>query len=193
MFEFTRMFGVMVGGYLAVAATQGTEKNDASAADALSVLSRLVGGEWVFEDNRPDGGVFRGRSVVEKGPDAKCLIARGWLGDANGMSYHAATQIWRDPESKKVRFQSLDENGALATGEITAKGDDSVSWDWNMVTPEGRRARYRVDMVFSDSDHYEFVLHELKPDKPDAERVRVKYSRVAEAPEAFRKLKTSKK
>lgn len=158
-------------------------------SDALSILHRLVGGEWIFENKRPDGGLFRGRSVIEFGPDSKSLVARGWLGDASGMFYHGATQIWPDPESKSVRFQSLDENGALASGEITTDGENAVIWDWNMVTLDGRRARYRVDMAFSDTDHYEFILHEVKADGTSQERVRVKYSRVAEAPEAYRKLK----
>ena len=161
--------------------------------DALKVLHRLVGGEWTFENKRDGGGVFRGRSVTEEGPDSNTLVSKGWLGDAGGMYYHAATQIWRDPNSKRVRFQSLDENGALASGEITSKSDDSVSWDWNMATLDGRKARYRVEMVFSDSDHYEFTLYEVKPEKADVERVRVKHARVAQAPEEFRKLKASKK
>lgn len=159
-------------------------------ADALKIVQRLAGGEWIFEDKSPSGGIFRGRSVIEFGPDKQSLVARGWLGDNSGMYYHGATQIWPDPATKTVRFQSIDENGALASGDIVASSEDTIIWDWNMITQDGRRARYRVNMVFSDTDHYEFVLHEIKADGTAPERVRVKYSRVAEAPEAYHKMKT---
>lgn len=166
-------------------------KGTSPESDALSIVQRLVGGEWIFE-NKSENGVFRGRSIVEYGPDGKSMVARGWLGDATGMFYHGATQIWRDPESKTVRFQSLDEQGGLAMGEITSAGENSVAWDWNLAIPDGRKSRYRVDMVFSDTDHYEFILHELKADGSSPERVRVKYSRVSEAPAEYRKLKEKK-
>ncbi len=162
------------------------------AIDPLKVLHQLVGGEWIFENKRQDGGVFRGRNITEKGPDSKSLVVRGWLGDAKGMFYHSAMQIWHDTESSAVRFQSLDEQGGLATGEIVSTGENAVSWDWNASTPGGKKSRYRVDMVFADADHYEFILHEAKPDGSATERVRVKYSRVAESPEDFRTIKQLK-
>lgn len=158
-------------------------------ADPLVILHRMVGGEWIFEDKREGGGVFRGRSIIEEGPDGKSLISKGWLGNAGGMSPHHAGQIWRDPESKAVRFQSLDEQGAVATGEIIASGENAVTWDWNMVARGGGHARYRVDMTFKDANHYEFVLHEVKADGTTPERVRVEYARVSEAPEEHRRLK----
>lgn len=164
----------------------------ASEGDALKIVQQLVGGEWTFENKRPDGGVFRGRSVIEWGPDSKSMVARGWLGDDTGMFYHGATQIWRDPASGAVRFQNLDENGGLASGEIVPTGDNAVLWDWNLYVPGGRISRYRVDMVFADADHYEFILHEVKTDGTTAERVRVKYARVPEAPESHRRLKPAK-
>jgi hypothetical protein len=46
-----------------------------------------------------------------------------------------------------------------------------------------------VDIEFVDSDHYTFFLHELKPDCASLERVRASDARVAQSPEAFRKLK----
>ena len=163
-----------------------------SAIDPLKILHQLVGGEWVFEDKRDNGSVFRGRNVTERGPDSKSLIVRGWLGDAKGMFYHSAMQIWRDAESSALRFQSLDENGGLATGEIVSAGENAVSWDWNVSALSGKKSRYRVDMVFADADHYEFILHEVKVDDTTVERVRVQYARVSESPEEFRKLKPTK-
>jgi hypothetical protein len=47
-------------------------------------------------------------------------------------------------------------------------------------------------MTFEDTDHYTFVLSELVDGVTPTERVRAKYSRVAEAPEAFKKLKAKK-
>lgn len=164
----------------------------ASQADPFKVLQQLVGGEWTFENKRDDGSVFRGRTVLQYGPDEKCIVGRGWLGDAKGMWDHGATQVWRDPHLGAVRFQNIDEQGSLASGEIVAIGENAVSWDWNMVVPGGRRGHYRADMFFSDADHYEFVLHEIKADGTSPERVRVKYTRVERAGEAFHQMKSKK-
>jgi uncharacterized protein YndB with AHSA1/START domain len=164
----------------------------AAENNALKVLLQLVGGEWIFENKREDGGIFRGRNMTELGPDSKSLLARGWLGNSSGMSFHAATQIWLEPDTNTVRFQNLDEQSGLATGEIVPIGDNAVSWDWNASMPGGRKLRYRVDMVFADADHYEFILHEVKADGLTTERVRVNYARVSEAPEEFRKIRQTK-
>ena len=166
------------------AGTRGT-----NTGDPLKILHQLVGGEWIFENKREDGGVFRGRTITEKGPDSKSLVARGWLGDAKGMFYHSAMQIWPDAESSTVRFQSLDEQGGMATGSIDATSENAISWDWNASSPNGKKSHYRVDMTFADTDHYEFVLHEVKPNATTIERVRVKYTRVSEAPEIYHKLR----
>lgn len=163
--------------------------SDSGQTDPLPILHQLVGGEWTFEKKEGDGRVFRGRSMIEFGPDRKSLVARGWLGDAAGMYEHGATQIWRDPASNAIRFQSLDEQGAVAGGEIISIGDNAVSWDWNMVVPGGRRGHYRADMLFSGKDKYEFVLYEVKSDGTLPERVRVPYARVEKAPDVFHQMK----
>lgn len=165
--------------------TEGGEK-------ALQRLAGLVGGEWIHETLKPDGGAFRARSILEKGPDGKSLVGRGWLGDAAGMSYHGATQIWLEPGTLELRFQNVSDDGSVARGSIVAAGSNEVRWDWNAHSPNGKKTRYRVDMIFDDADHYTFVLHELMDGATPTERVRVKYQRVSQAPEAFLKLKPAK-
>ena len=61
-----------------------------------------------------------------------------------------------------------------------------------MVAPGGRTARYRVTMTFSDTDHYEFLLEEVRSDGSMIQRVRVNYARVATAPEPFHKQKPAR-
>jgi uncharacterized protein YndB with AHSA1/START domain len=158
--------------------------------EALRLLGTLVGGEWIYENQRGDGSVFRTRSVIEEGPGGKGLVGRGWLGDAAGMFYHGASQVWREPRGG-IRFQSLSQEGAIARGGIHLADPKRVVWDWNMVSPDGKESRYRVDMVFEENDKYRFLLLEPSAGKEPKERVNVLYARVHDAPERFKKLKAN--
>ena len=157
-------------------------------AEALRLLHTLVGGEWIYEHERGDGSVFRTRSVVEEGPGGRGLVGKGWLGDAGGMFYHGASQIWREPQGG-IRFQSMSQEGAISRGGIHLADPKRVVWDWNMISVDGRESRYRVDMVFEENDKYRFLLLEPEGGGDLKERVNVLYTRVQDAPEKFKKLK----
>jgi uncharacterized protein YndB with AHSA1/START domain len=178
------------------------EEPPSDAARVLTLMKSMVGGEWIFENARGDGKVFRSRSVMDHGPDGKSLIARGWLGDASGMSYHAATQMWIEPRdaakhsnvdaglsANVVRFQNINQDGSIARGDIRLIGEKQVRWDWNETSISGTAHRYRVEMTFIDDDHYRYVLF----DAPDADEgkqlVDVTYQRVTETPERFKTLR----
>src|SRR2546426_8470323 len=141
-------------------------------AEALRLLHTLVGGEWIYELERGDGSVFRTRSVVEEGPGGRGLVGKGWLGDAGGMFYHGASQIWREPQGG-IRFQSMSQEGAIARGGIHLADPKRVVWDWNMISVDGRESRYRVDMVFEENDKYRFLLLEPEGGGDLKERVNV--------------------
>lgn len=160
--------------------------------EALRTLNKLVGGEWTHESANPDGTLFRSRSVIEKGPDGKSLVGRGWLGDGEGMFYHGATQMWLEPGGGELRFQNIGDDGGVARGGINPSGKDHVRWDWNSHAPSGKQSRYLIDMTFDDNDHYTFVLSELVDGVTPTERVRAKYARVTQTPEAFKKPKAKK-
>jgi uncharacterized protein YndB with AHSA1/START domain len=162
---------------------QGDEP--ATSLDALDTMQWLVGGEWIHESKTPEGGLFRVRNIIEQGPDGESLTGRGWLGDADGMWLHSETQVWREPVTGAVRFQNINENGAVARGEITANDERTVVWDWNMTERDGRAARFHVLMRRTGEDAYRFILNRYLPDGERREMVNIVYERVAEAPAAF--------
>jgi uncharacterized protein YndB with AHSA1/START domain len=162
--------------------------------DALRLLHTLARGEWIFEHARDDGTVFRSRSVITEGPDGQSLIGRGWLGGSEGMFFHAATQIWREPKSNGggVRFQNIDQAGAIARGAIYLAGPNRVRWEWNSTGLDGELSRYEVEMSFERPDEYRFILFQLTGDDR-TERVNITYSRVDDAPERFKAQAERKK
>ena len=164
----------------AIKAAGTIEKSDAttdSGPDALDVLAPLVG-EWSFEKKQENGKVFRGVSVYEKGPDGKNLIARGSLGDETKLTPHGATQIFREPSSKTVRFQNLDESGGVAQGAVRLSSEKVLEWDWDLVNNDGKLTRYLVKQTCNGPDEFDFQLYLRAGEPPYKELVHVTYRRV---------------
>lgn len=161
----------------------------------LDLLHRLAVGEWIHEKKRPDGSVFLSRSVIERGADGRSLTGKGWLGGADGMLLHGSSLIWREPPSPGggIRFQSIDQDGAVARGAIQIDGDEKLIWDWDVTRLDGARKRFRVDMTFEDADQYRFQLFERGEEGGVKEVVNAVFTRVKEAPEAFRKVQPAKR
>jgi hypothetical protein len=173
-----------------------------SAARILTLLGSLAGDEWIVDNKRPDGGVFRSRSQWALGPDGVSIIARGWLGDADGMHPHGASQIWREPPATpggptRVRFQNIDENGSLSRGEIRLVDDKTTEWDWDLTGLSGRAARFHVLLRLESKDEYRLIVSRLAADSAGnaaasekTEMVNVVFRRVRELPPEFLKLKS---
>lgn len=162
-----------------------------SAADndrAFAEISQLIGGEWIHENAMPDGAVFRVRNTAERGPSELCIVTAGWLGNDQGMFPHSAAQIWREPGTGRVVFQSIDENGAVATGDITLTEDGSLLWDWTMHRQRDEMDRFRVTMKFTGPDAYTMNITRLLADGAESPMiVNAAFQRVEKAPEAFHK------
>lgn len=157
----------------------------------LELVHQLVGGEWIHESERPDGNVFRSRSVVERGPDGASLTSRGWLGHASGMVDHGRTIIYRAPQSDGggVRFFNINENGAIASGEILLAGHNHLRWDWPATNLAGDTSPYRVDMRFEDDDTYHFSLKLQSSDGSWRQLVEADFTRVDRSPQRFRQMR----
>ncbi len=159
---------------LSVGACVGMARADGSALDVLDRLRGLAGGEWIHEATRPDGSSFRVRNVIEPGPDGHSLLTRGWLGGDGGMVYHSLTQIWQVPggdpdagsDSAGVRFQNLNEQGAVATGEIRLVGPDTLLWDWHTTAQDGTRTHYLVYTELQGHDRYRMTMFEAGAETP---------------------------
>lgn len=175
----------------------------AAAHDAFALAEQLIGGEWIAEDLRPDGVVFRVRNVYEHGPGGRSIVARGWLGDADGMFFHGATQLYRDPTTGETRFQNIDERGAIAAGDVQVDSDRALVWQWNVRSPSGADARFRVVTTLESDDLYHLTITQLRAESNAAiaadaangptttPMVDVLLRRVAEAPETHTRLKAA--
>lgn len=136
-------------------------------ATILQLLHGLAGGEWIVDDVKPDGSIFRARSVWSKAPDGEAMVGQGWLGDAAGMSAHAAMQVWREPAATgaaagaragEVRFQNINEAGAIARGRIELHATDTLYWHWNNQARDGALTRYAARMKFDQPQTYRFTV-----------------------------------
>lgn len=155
---------------------------------AWTLLSRLAGGDWIFEHEGP-AGTFRVRNHVEWGPAHKSLIFRGWLGDSSGMFYHDSAIAWIDPATDQVRYQSIHQDGGVAAGAITLTGDDTIEWDWPETGPDGRTTPFVVTMIFSGPDEYRALLSEVANDGARSTALDAVFRRVADAPPEFKRLR----
>ncbi len=153
-----------------------------STMQIMQLLGTLVGGEWIHESTAPDGSIFRVRNVLRNGPDGMSIVARGWLGNADGMFEHGSTQVYVDPLSQQVRFFNMDEHGSIAEGAITLVDEHTMEWDW---TIRGSDVTYSVLMTFSEADTYMFTLRQRSEDGSLNQLVQISYNRVNKAPARF--------
>lgn len=170
----------------------------------MAVLNRLVGGEWIHDGQTPDGKVFLVRNILERGPDGVSIVGKGWLGNAEGMSPHQSTQIFRqapDPRprngssadaTQRVVFHAIDEHSSVSEGDIVLVDAQTVQWNWNLQALDGQHATFRVRMKFANNDHYQFTLAMQGDNGQWTQMVDAAFERVSEVPEKFRKLKPTK-
>lgn len=161
----------------------GTDPGEARRT--LNVLARLVGGEWVFEDEMPNGSKLLSRSVVHLAADGKSLIASGWLGDESGMWQHISGQIWIEPDSQLVKYQSITESGSFMRGYFELVDDNTVIEHIIITDKDGNESGplYAV-LKFEDENHQSMILK--RGDAPLMPKVT--YERVDKAPEKLRTL-----
>lgn len=166
--------------------TPGVADQDAKA---MELLRSLAGGEWIHEKVNDDGTAFRVRNVMRLAPDGKSIVADGWLGGTDGMFYHGATQIWREPGDGTARFQSISETGALARGSIVLDGADTLVWDWKQISTDGKVKPYEVRMKVRSASEYQFTLFEIDNAGGKRQLVLADFQRVDAAPARFTTLK----
>src|SRR5205814_908614 len=87
---------------------------------AWTHLKSRVGGDWIAEQTRDNGTIFRARTHWETSLDGQLIIVHGWLGDASGMREHAVMLASLDPQSGGVRFDQFLEGNHAAHGEMIA-------------------------------------------------------------------------
>lgn len=164
------------------------EDGEARNGAAERLLARLAGGEWIHENVRDDGGVFRVRSVYERGPDGVSVSFKGWLGDAGGMFHHGSGVAHRAAAGGGLRFVSVNERGNLAAGAIGARGDDTLVWEWTETSLAGVVTAYTVAIRFLGDDVFRLMIDFVGGD--GAQRlVDIEMRRVERAPAAFLRMK----
>lgn len=165
---------------------------DADAADrAWALLERLAsGGEWVTENAGPGGKVFRVRNVIRPGPAARSFSFRGWLGMGEGMLPHSSGVAWREPTGE-IWHTNLDESGGRAGGRVTAPDDNTLEWEWDVLTGKGESHRYAVRFTFDGPDAYRGVISSIAADGERKVVVDAVYRRVDDAGFAFHELAKS--
>ncbi|MCL4741707.1 MAG: SRPBCC domain-containing protein [Phycisphaerales bacterium] len=161
----------------------------APAARVMEELHRFAEGEWILENRRADGGVFRVRNLMTKGPGGQGLVARGWLGDENGMFEHAAMLVHVEPGTDEVRFEGIYENAAVARGTVTLDAAGALVWEWTHLDPSGAATPFHITMRFLDDDRYTQTMRRRLPDGTWATFMEGEFRRVGTAPEEFLRIR----
>jgi uncharacterized protein YndB with AHSA1/START domain len=103
------------------------------------------------------------------------------------MILHATTQVWR--EGSVAMFQSLDQDGSFARGEIHLAAERTLEWDWRQTTRSGAENRYTVTQAFDGPDAYRMKLVQTDEAGASTELVKIAFKRVAKAPAPFLRLR----
>lgn len=160
---------------------EGGEPKADSTDEVMEALKKLSG-EWRTTMTSPDGGSFRARVIIEEGPGGHAVLMRGWLGDAKALKAHALTVVRHDGERNRAVFESVDQEGTVAAGDITLNAG-KLEWDWQTTTAAGDVGkRWQVVKEVKDASHFTFTLLEPQADGTMKQAVNLTYERVGDAP-----------
>lgn len=156
---------------------------------ALTLIERLVGGEWIFDEKTPTGGTFRGRKRWQAGPGGKSFNALGYVGDERGLSPHGNMQVFVDPADDAVKFLNIDENGSVTRGRVLTDGPDTLVFEWNQMQSNASVQPFDVRMMFKDNDTVNFTITPMFGPQAGKPMVSLIDRRVDTAPPEFRRVR----
>lgn len=138
-------------------------------------------GTWEFSQKTPDGGTFRGRSVITSLFGGRVIFATGFLGNENAMGQHSHFTAGIDPESGEWMVWNFDQDGSFTKGPAYFDGNNLVV-DWKTANAaDGKVIDYRVEYVFHDNGEY--TVKVLTPAEKNGTRgtiAEVRYKKVAD-------------
>ena len=139
-------------------------------------------GTWEFSQKTPDGGTFRGRSVIAPLFSGRVIFASGFLGNDKTMGQHSHLTAGVDPESGEWMVWNFDQDGSLTRGPVYFDGDRMVV-DWTTANAaDGKLIDYRVEYVFHEGGDY--TVKVLTPAEKNGSRgtiAEVRYKKVGDA------------
>lgn len=123
----------------------------ASLPPTMTALHALAG-EWISV-RKPGGAMpFQARSVYEIAADGRSMTAHTDFFDEHRLWPHGDAQIWVEPKTSDVRYQTVMDHGAIARGTIELVDGKTFVWDWRTLAPDGAEARFRVEVERVDPD-----------------------------------------
>ena len=138
-------------------------------------------GTWEFSQKTPDGGTFRGRSVITSLFGGRVIFATGFLGNENAMGQHSHFTAGIDPESGEWMVWNFDQDGSFTKGPAYFDGNNLVV-DWKTANAaDGKVIDYRVEYVFHDNGEY--TVKVLTPAEKNGTRgtiAEVRYKKVGD-------------
>lgn len=143
----------------------------------LDFMSDALVGVWESEILDSDGVPTTIQNDIRPGPGDHGLVISGWFETNEKRGLHASTLVWFDHAARQTRFQSLDDSGSIASGQITLSGK-SVVWDWNSTSPDGERSSYR--MVMTMDRRWEYILDIF--DEDDESILNARFTRARRLP-----------
>ncbi len=153
--------------------------NFQKTTDAVGAAVKSLVGSWEFSQPTKDGGVFRGKTVIEPLFGGRVIYAKGFLGNDHEISQHSHLTAAKDPRSGEWTFWNFNETGAFTVGPCRLEGDKKLVVDWNTYEDGGRLFDYRIEYDFIDNDN--FNLRVMSPPEKDGSRgtiASVHYKRV---------------
>jgi hypothetical protein len=160
----------------------------AASGDAVALVRRLIGGEWIHESVTKKGKTFLSRYVITDGPDGVSIVMNGWRGVADNVDYHGNLHTWREPDGKTLRFHNINEKGSTSAGEVRALDDHTLEFDWFAQPVTDTSAKTHLQFIFEGDNVFRMVAITKKGDAWETTSDE-KHERVDRAPEKFLKVK----
>jgi len=122
-------------------------------ARAYALLKSCVGGEWKAREVLPNGATLCGRTVWTHLLNDQFIELRGELGDDTAMHPHAQMICGIDAETAAPFFFQIMETGAVARGQLSLLGDQTVGGLLHFTGPDGA-ADWYITLEFPEPDRY---------------------------------------
>lgn len=145
---------IAIAALLAAIPFSSTAEPEKRGEAALELATRFVGGEWVHDMEFPSGAAFHAENTMQFGPGENSILANGAAGIVDGDGKETSSQLWIDPATENLMYQTLHDDGTVARGTIHLHDENTLLWDWVETTASNKVSSYDITTEFDGDDRY---------------------------------------
>jgi len=136
---------------------------DPERPDPLEILRRMANGVWEHRSTI-NGAEFRVRNRLFAAGGGRAVLMLGEQDTGQGLEPYSGSIAWEDPASGACLFVSVARDGSITRGEIRARDQQTLEWDWTSREASGQARAYLVRTRMLDEASYEMAIYEDEGD-----------------------------